>query len=227
VGVRKTSRKRVSKRPEIGMLWTRYRDDKTSRQAYELLSYNYVNSSYTRGITVRGIVELMAAKAVIPIPIESLCEELTGPLLSRGGVVFGYVGKFLDELAESFPDMYWWISDVGLNFKVLPPDVPELSAFDQLAGGLTVENWANGKLLSDAVPAIADALDNAGFSVSDELQPAQWKAIAEHNQKYSRRAVKTFRDIVLKPTFVRFFKKRLYTARDRFLAAQPRKALTP
>jgi hypothetical protein len=224
MAVRKSARKRVPRRPEVGVLWTRYKDDKSSQRAYQLLDWNHVNAAYARGSTIRQHVELMTTKATIPIPIESLCEELTGPALPRGGVLFGYLGTLLNDVADFFPNMYWWISEVGLNFKVLPPDVPELSAFDQLAGRLTVENWLNGRLENAAVLTIADALDDAGFRLRDELQPAQWKAIADHNQKFSRDAVTTFRGIASRSIFVRSIKKRLYTARERFLRSQSKKS---
>src|SRR5580693_5992519 len=98
MAVRKSARKRVPKRPEVGVLWTRYKDDKSSQRAYQLLDWNHVNAAYARGSTIRQHVELMTTKATTPIPIESLCEELMGPALPRGGVLFGYLGTLLNDV---------------------------------------------------------------------------------------------------------------------------------
>jgi hypothetical protein len=175
------------------------------------------------GSTVRDVVLGIANSASHPIPVESLCDELLIFSFPRGATFFGYAGDLLDKIADGYDDMYWWISDTGLNMRVLSPGVLELSAFDELAGRLTAQHWKDRRLSQDALHEIAQALDKASFALKDELQPTQWRPIAQHNQKFALDAIKTFEEAVRRPMFVRSIRKRLYLARERFKKAHPRK----
>jgi hypothetical protein len=114
----------------------------------------------------------------------------------------------------NYHNMRWWITDKGLNMGAVVPDRVRLSAFDELAGKLTIANWKGG-LSRDALLKIAKELDKAGFSVRNELQPAQWKEIAEHNQQNSKNAIRTFDQAARNPRFTRHVRRRLYIARNK------------
>jgi len=114
----------------------------------------------------------------------------------------------------NYHNMRWWITDKGLNMGGVVPDRVQLSPFDELAGKLTLANW-KGRLSKDAFLEIAKELDKAGFCLKDELQPAQWTVIAQHNQKYSKNAIRTFDQAARNPRFTRYIRKRLYIARNK------------
>jgi hypothetical protein len=142
--------------------------------------------------------------------------------LIRGETFLGLVADKLDQLALNYDDMQWWVSDKGLNVAILPPEAERLRPFDELAGRLTAELWTDG-LPQAALCNIANTLDEAGLKVEEELEPAQWKPIADFNRKFSRKAIKTFSQAVQDKRFVRSVLRRLYRARERYVQALPKK----
>ena len=196
--------KKVKRQP-FGLFWSRFSPERCTnlRSARYLLEHNLVSLSVTSPCTLRDIVEKITRGAHVPIPIVSLSDTLSTTTLTRGNVCFGYTGDLLNQIAENYANMRWWISDDGLNMEVLLSDVKQLSQFDVLAGRLTLNNWKTGRLSRNGLWEIAKALDSAGFSLRDHLQPAQWKAIGKHNREHSRDAIKTFDQAVRRPQFVR------------------------
>jgi len=165
-------------------------------------------------------VEEIAKNASPPIAIESLCDELNHHRSIRGITFFGWTGAQLEKITSNYPGMQWWISEKGLNIAILPAENAQLSAFDQLAGRLTVEHWKEGKLSKDALHLIAKALDEVPFTLKAELQRAQWLPIAKYNRENSKKPIKTFLQAAHNPRFVRGVRRRLYLARDRFKAGR-------
>src|SRR5438874_9287857 len=210
--------KNSKRRPKrfFGPPWSRFNDERSSKKAAHILLGNHVSLRVPAGSTERFAVEEIARNASRSIPLESLCDELNGSTYIRGAVFFGPPGDKLDQIARNHADMQWWISDKGLNVAILPAEDPELSPFDRLAGSLTAEHWIDGKLSDDALYKIAEALDDAAFTFARDLQPAQRQPIAQHNSKFSRSPIKTFKEAVQKRTFVRLIRRRLYVARARF-----------
>jgi hypothetical protein len=133
----------------------------------------------------------------------------------RGQSLFGYAGDVINEIAMNYHNMRWWITDKGLNMGAVIPARVHLSAFDELAGKLTLANWKDDGLSRDAFLEVAKELDKAGFRLKDELQPKPWKAIAQHNQKYSKNAIKSFEQAARNPRFARSVRRRLYIARKK------------
>jgi hypothetical protein len=116
--------------------------------------------------------------------------------------------------------MRWWMATGGLVVDVVLPEAAPLAKFDREAGKLTCERTVGGQQLSaEVILEIVTLLDAAGFSLSTDLQPAQWKPIAAFNQKYARAAVKTFAAAASHPQFSRAVRRRLYVARDRYRTA--------
>jgi hypothetical protein len=59
--------------------------------------------------------------------------------------------------------------------------------------------------------------------LKEVLQPAQWEKLRSHNQKAGRAAIKTFERLA-GSTFSYILRRRLYTARDRYIVASARKS---
>lgn len=221
---KRITRRKAKWRP-YGLSWRllrRFSVERSTQSAWKFLEENYINVSVPGGSTYQFAVEQVAKNATLPIPIESLDDHLGEHKFIRGAVFFGLAGDHLDRLVSDHPDMRWWISEKGLNVAIIPPEDSELSSFDQLAGRLTKENWEHGRLSREALFEIAKALDQASYTLKKELQPAQWRAIADHNSKASRNPIKTFLEVAKKRNFVRFIRRRLYLARARFEKAQLR-----
>jgi hypothetical protein len=202
-------------------LWQHFRREKTPKtpRCRELI----LNLSNVASLTVpapctpRDVVEQIARQA--RIPIESLSDDLNQPALPRAITIFGFSGDCLDGIADNYDNMQWWISDNGLNMAIVIPEAAQLSEFNKLAGGLAISKEEDGKLSKSAVLEIAKAIDEAGYTLEKELQPAQWKPIAEYNRKYSRRAIKTYEQAAKNSQFVRCVRRRLYAARDKYRKA--------
>lgn len=141
--------------------------------------------------------------------------HLTTNIAVRGVALFGVAGDLLEAVADNYDDMVWYIDDLGLHFEV---DTKEsrLSRFDQFAGKLVSDKMAQRKLSDEALREIARLLDEKDFDLVEELEPAQSKPIREFNQKYSRKAVKSFVAAVQHAQFRRGVRRRLYRARDRY-----------
>ena len=68
--------------------------------------------------SMRKIVEEIAYHSQKPIPIHSLAEALSEPVLSRGKVLFGSPGDCIDGIMANYDNLEWWISYKGLNVTV-------------------------------------------------------------------------------------------------------------
>lgn len=219
---KKAGHKRRKKHPSES-LWSRFLWGRSSKtvDALHLLKNNFVSLTVPGPCTLSEVVKGIASCAATPVPIESLSDELNATKLGRGKVCFDCAGDLFNQIATNYPDMRWWISATGLNMEIVFPD-PVLSPFDELAGKLTIDNW-NGGLSKIALWTIASELDKAEFILRKELQAAQWKIIAAHNQKYSKKTIRNFQQAARDPRFVRSVRKRLYLARARFKKAYCRR----
>lgn len=226
--VRKKTRvqpKRTTRLPFI--LWERFVYGLCSKGSIALLENDRANMSVPADSTHFFIVEQLAEKASPPIPIESLSEELLGNKLSRGSTYFNLLGQCLDQIACNYPNMYWWITDNGLNMQRVEPGRPAISDFDEFAGKMTEENWKNARLSREALLNIARALDKKKLPLLDNLQPAQRKAVVSFNQSNSRKnPIRNFEQAACHRRIVRHIRKRLYVSRNRFNRANARMEAT-
>jgi hypothetical protein len=120
------------------ILWQNFSLERTSKTSKfrDLLIYALVNSSVPAPLTHRDVVQQIAEKS--QIPIESLPAELSQPVFSRGRPIFGYAGNEFDKIADEYPNMQWWLSDIGLNMAIVkPPNPVSIPTFDELIGELT------------------------------------------------------------------------------------------
>lgn len=156
------------------------------------------------------------------IPIKSLTDRLKGEEYIRGRVFFGRPGDEIQKILDDYPLLRWWMEKDGLVVDEARTELGPLSDFDRVAGGLVREHWIEGKLSESSLILIAEKLDAEGLLLKENLQPAQWKPIADFNQKNSKSAIKTFAVAVKRPQFARSVRRRLYLARERY-----NKALRP
>lgn len=164
----------------------------------------------------REAIEEIARASNPPFSIAYLSERLDETKLIRGRTYFGRTGRTIDTTVENYPGMRWWLEKGGLVIDTVAPDESQLSEFDRKAGKLVCDGTQNRKLSPDVVRQIAANLDAAGFVLSDNLQPAQWQPIANHNQKFAKKAIKTFAAAVSHPRLAYYIRRRLYVARDRY-----------
>jgi hypothetical protein len=203
-------------------LWQRFDSVRTKATSGDRqLLLNIVSLTIPAPWTHRDAVEAIARQSPLPIAIHSLPGVLSETKLVRGKSVFGLVGDKIDQIAANFEDMRWWISKDGLNMAVVSPLAAKLSRFDDFAGKLYVNSSKNGKLSKECLVAIAKEVDLAGFALKEELQPAQWKPIAEFNQRNPRQPIKTFEKACIHRVSGRAVRRRLYVARERYIKANP------
>ena len=177
-----------------------------------------VNISLPSGSTHRDALEQIAEGR---FHIKSIPELLSERKSIRGTVFFGDAGRQIDQIVENYGDrhMRWWMAKDGLVVAVVSPKQNQLSKFDCVAGGLVVKNLVSGRLSKSALQEIAAELDSRGFPVLDQLQRAPQKEVAGYNHKYVKKAIKTFTAAIGHRHFVRYVRRRLYVARDRYQAA--------
>lgn len=201
--------------------WTRF-DRRRTREtsgSVDVLRNSQVSVTMPAGSSHREDVARMAGEASQPFPVASISKLLDEKRSLRGTVYFGNAGQQIDMILRNYPGMRWWMSKDGLVIDVVSDDAGQLSEFDRKAGKLVCDGMQDGKLSKAAVNKIATELDDAGFSLLDNLQPAQRKQVAAFNQKYGRSAVKTFVAAATHPQFSRAVRRRLYVARNRYRSA--------
>lgn len=183
----------------------------------DFLRYCTTNLTAPVGSSHREDVQQMAGASSLPIVLISpLLDEIKS---IRGRTYFGNLGRQINKILDNYPGMLWWIAKDGLVIDVVPHDAEGLSEFDRRAGKLACDGAQGGRLSADAVLKITAELDSAKFKLSVNLQPAQWKPIAEYNKKYGKKAMKTFTAAVSNPKFAHSVRRRLYVARERYRKA--------
>lgn len=201
------------------LLWSRF-DQRRTREAgrkADFLLRSNVSLSMSAGSSHREDVEEIARMSSQPFSIASISKVLDERKSLRGVAYFGEAGSQIDKILHNYPGMRWWMEKDGLVIDVAQQhSANRLSEFDRTAGKLVCDATRHGKFSTDAVGKIATRLDVSGFTLSENLQPAQWKPIADHNRKHAKSAIKTFAAAASNPKFVRSVRRRLYVARDRY-----------
>jgi len=196
-------------------LWERFDHLRTQETdgSIKFLEDSFVSLTIPPRSTHRDAVQAIAKHC--QIAIESLGGNLGERQFPRGKTIFDLGGNAIDDIAQQYEDMCWWMSKNGLNIVDVPRATAKISRFDELAGKLYVDGSKDGKLSEELLFTIAKALDEADFSLKN-LQPAQWKVISKYNQKNARHAVKSLEQASRHPRLVRSVRKRLYVARQRY-----------
>jgi hypothetical protein len=117
-------------------LWRNFIQAKTSSSSrfYDQLVRKVVSISVPATHTNRGVVEQIAKAC--EISLESLSEDLSEPVFSRGQTIFGFAGDELDRVADNYSNMRWWVSDAGLSMAIVSTTVWKHSRKRQLDAGI-------------------------------------------------------------------------------------------
>lgn len=118
-------------------LWPTYSRGDTKRTGglrlfRDLILNNAINYSLSGNSTLLELVEAIAKYSPTTIPVESLSQTLSETYLSRGRVVFGFPGNYLEGIARA-QGLTWWISKNGLNIQKLIETHSNISSFDERA----------------------------------------------------------------------------------------------
>jgi hypothetical protein len=191
------------------------------------LADNFVHRSVPGPVTHYNLIKIICGSALRPIPVISICDELHAISLPRGYTLSKLAGDHIDRIVSHYDQVVWWITDDGLHVELsaLKTMVHKLSPFDKVAGPLVIANWeevsSKGKthLPAEALMLIAIELDRSGLTVLDNLQPAQRDALGSHNQRAGKKTDKSFEETIQNKRFVRFVRRRLYVARERYQMA--------
>jgi hypothetical protein len=93
-------------------------DQETLRQ---LAEDNFVSHTVSAPGTRLDVVFQMAQRAQTPVTVESVPDRLADDKLIRGHVIFEPLGNALDNMAQNYPGMYWWLTERGINMAVTEP----------------------------------------------------------------------------------------------------------
>ena len=224
------AKRRRNSRGELTAIWPHF-DLKRSKEArgdLSLLADNPVSASLPPGSTHFDLFHAMAKAASRPIRIKSLHASLKDSAAPRGRTVFGHIGNEIEKIMANYPSLRWWMEEKGLVVGDARNGLDQISRFDRIAGALVAEHWNAGRLKKESLVQIAEELDREGFQLRDNLQPAQWKLIANHHQKIRRQAIRSFSDGVKDRRFAGAVRRRLYVACDRYeKALEPAEPIEP
>jgi hypothetical protein len=210
------------KKSALRFTWRHFdaRRTKDARGDASILVQNPVSLSAPAGSTRWDHVYAIASSALRPFPVKSISERLKEHISIRGCVFYGHVGDQIQKIMMNYPTLRWWMEADGLVIAEPADEIGPLDPFDRFAGELVSAKWKQNKLLPDDFLGIARQLDGRGFVLKQNLQPAQWKPIAEHNMKFAQNAIRTFEAAARNAKFSRSIRRRLYVARDRYKNAQ-------
>ena len=221
---KKATRSRI-----LASRWKRLSYEKTVstgglRLFRSLIGGGFVSFAVSAPCTDRDVAEQIALNSVPVIPIDLLSAELSEKSLSKGRTMFGSPWKYLDRIAESYPNLFWWISEKGLRMEVLPKPEPRIPTFDQVAGKLMFEArercLKTGPLAKIDYKAITDQLED--FRPLEHLPKEYRKQLALWNQSNQKRPIRTFSEAMetkRPPWLRRQVMRRLYRAEEKFRLA--------
>jgi cell wall-associated NlpC family hydrolase len=92
------------------------------------INFEIANYSIARGQTARDIIEHIASKASIPIPLGSISDKLKDRTLTRGKVMFGKISDYIQQIAESY-DLHFYMDNGELNL-VSMDELPDGEIFE-------------------------------------------------------------------------------------------------
>lgn len=226
------TQRRRKPRKALSMIWPHF-DLQRSEEAHGdlgLLFENPVGVSVPRGSNQCDLLYAIAKATHRPFPVKSISEKLKGSVYTRGRACFEpiSIGNLIEKVISGHPNLRWWIEAEGLVVDEARADLDQVlrHRFDRVAGPLLEMHWSEHGLSEASLLEIAEVLDRSDFHLLEELQPAQRKPIAAHNQKHARKPIRTFLDAARHDRFARNLRRRLYVARNRYLkvisAFQPR-----
>jgi hypothetical protein len=202
----------------FGAYWRHFDAHRTkdARGDAGMLVQNPVNLSAEAGSTHWDHVYAIASSALRPFKVKSVSERLKELIFVSGRVYFGHAGDQIQKIMMNYPTLRWWMDADGLVIAEPAAELGPLDPFDRFVGELVALKWKQNRLCTDDFLEITKQVDAKGFELKPCLQPAQWKLIAEYNQKFARNAIRTFEAAASNAKFTRSIRRRLYVARDRY-----------
>jgi hypothetical protein len=195
------------------------RRTKEGRGDPSVVRENLVSVSCAAGSSHFDHLLALGRSAKPPLTIKYLNPNLKEPQFTRGRGYFGYLPQMIEQIMLNHPELRWWLTSEGLVVDEVPPDLDSLSPFDRLVGPLSIQLPPNGRLSLDTVILIAQELDAKGFKLQAHLQPEEWKNIVSHNQKHTGKPLQSFSLAANNPRYVKFVRRSIYRARDRYKKA--------
>ena len=195
---------------------------KAMRGETNCLLEGHVSLSMPSNSTHWDHIHAIADQCGRPFKVKFVSDRLKDHRAIRGRVFFGYAGNQIQQIMVNYPTLRWWMEADGLVIDEPSGEIGALEEFDRVAGELVISKWTDKRLSKDDFITIAKQLDEKGYKLSSNLQKAQWEPIAAYNQKYARKAIRTFEAAANDARFARSIRRRLYLARDRY-----RKAIRP
>ena len=195
---RATNVPRASQNDDLKPLqWARFsyqRSSKTSK-VLSLVPDIFVNISIPSGHTHREVIVKIAKES--QIPIDSLADDLSQPVFTRGQAIFGYLGDEIDKIARNYTNMRWWVSDRGLNMAVVDP--AEMLVEPQSAPQLSKED-GKATATADQVPArdsklISKTGKGRGRLPNKERRAAIRKAIQQQGERWRDHLPEVFTEL--------------------------------
>lgn len=192
--------------------------------AADLAFNNFISVTVLKGASHRKIIEEIARCAQKPFTVGELSPVLDDRGTIRGKVCFNHVWKVIDDLAQNWEGMRWWMTQKGLSVQTFTPRelairirLTELTPLEAMAGKLFVDRTVNGRVSTKDVAEIAKILDQNKLSLKDSLTREEWQLIVARNQKFSRRPIRSFEQAFRE--YPRIVRRVLYRARDRYSTA--------
>ena len=188
---------RGSRRPEPSY-WVRYDYKRTKnsggeRRYKEWVGSNFANLTVSAPCTDRDVIEQIARNATKPMPIDLLSPCLSERIHPRSSTYFDTPDQCFTQIAQNYPQMYWWISQKGLRMEVVSASTTSIRTFDQVAGKLMFEarsSQPTRRISTAAYKVIADQLRD--FTPLVVLSKSARQELGEWNKKNQARAIHTF-----------------------------------
>ena len=172
----------------------------------------YVGITIPSPCSLKNVVEHIAE--ILQIPIDHLALELEKNVAPRSVSIAGVLFGELDNIAENYPNVYWWFSKQGLCMEVVaPPTAPP--GFDDIAGSLIIAartRLGTNRLPKEEYKKLAAQLSK--FPLRDYLSSKWQNELTEWNRKHPP-AINSFEAAIGKkqpPWIHRQAMRRLYRA---------------
>ena len=192
---------------------------KDSNGKTDVLQLNHLNLTMGPGSTHFEALMEFSRSAPKPFKIKFLSPKLRETKSPRGATFFGELHSEIEQILLNYPELRWWFEEGGLVVDEAQPNFESLGRFDRIIGPIVIENTRDRRISKSALSSIVKSIDDEGFELKENLQPAQWKPIAAFNQRRPKVAIHSFTAAADNPKFVRYVRRRLYVARDRYRRA--------
>jgi hypothetical protein len=180
---------------------------------------SHISASVPSGSTHFDVIMSIARSSTKPFRVKFLSEKLNELKLLRGRTCFGDTADQIAQIVSNYSSLRWWVTKEGLVVEEVLSELDSLPHFVRVAGALSLQHMHDGRISREAIRLIAEELDSEGFTLKEQLQPAEWKNVVAYNRKGRGRLVGSFASAVNDRRFVRFVRRSIYRARVRYRTA--------